>query len=225
MKKARISFDQIPPFKDLPVKKRKEFESSAAFVELRSRERLFDIGASSDRVFFLTSGGLKLHRRAPGSRNYIADFIAPGVLFGLTDKIAGKSRSIICTAMQPSTLYCWSASEFFGMIDSHSAGAKAITKLLANRINSDMEKLEEQAVDVLRERLIKLIHRLAKDYGQKIKGGTLINLKVTHQDMADHLGASRESVTVTISQLRKQKLVRLDVRRIIVPDMRALLRG
>ena len=78
---------------------------------------------------------------------------------------------------------------------------------------------------VLRTRLINLLHRLGKDFGQKLKGETLINLKITHQDIADHLGASRESVTVTISQLRKQKAIRMDVRKIIVPDMRGLLKS
>jgi len=225
MKKVKVELDQFSPFEEMAVGKRKELEASAEKIDFKTREVLFEVGSSPDKVYLLLSGGLKAIRKAPATRTYVAEFVSPGSLIGYVDSLAGVSRTEKVVSMQPSSALVWPASKFLEAAESSPSGTRALIKLLAKQIKAKEDWLEEQAIENLRTRLIRLIHRLGKDFGQKSKAGTLVNLRVTHQDLADHLGASRESVTVTISQLRKQKVLKLDVRRIIIPDMRALLKA
>jgi len=225
MKKIRFELDQVSPFREIPAGKRKELEASAEKVEFKTRELLYDAGSSPDKVYLLISGGLKAVRKGAGRRTYVAEFVSPGSLIGYADYIAGVQRTEKLVALQPSMVLVLPAGRFVEAAESSASGARALTRLLAKQIKADQDWLEEQAVENLRTRLIMLIHNLGKEFGQKTKGGTLVNLRVTHQELADHLGASRESVTVAISNLRKQKVLKLDVRRIIIPDMRALLKA
>jgi len=224
MKKNRIDLDQIFPFKEIQAGKRKDLEAMAETVELNSRQALYNTNAPSDKIFLVVSGGLKLMRKGPGRRTHVVDFVPPGTLIGHAEAVLGVPRSEKAAAMQPSVALAWPAAKFIDIMESHAAGVRAFNRQMARDIMGKIDIMEEQAIQNLRTRLIHLIHRLAKDFGQKTKNGTLINLKITHQDMADHLGASRESVTVTISSLRRQKLLKLDVRRIVVPDMRNLIK-
>lgn len=225
MKKVKVDLDQHSPFKEMPAGKRRELEASAEQVDFKTREVLFEAGDSPDKVYLLLSGGLRAIRKGPGRRTYVAEFVAPGSLIGYADYLAGVSRTERVNAMQNSSALVWSTSKFVEAAESSGGGSRALISLLAKQIKADQDWLEEQAIENLRTRLIHLIHRLGREFGQKTKNGTLVNLRVTHQDLADHLGASRESVTVSISQMRKQKVLKLDVRRIIIPDMRALLKA
>jgi len=225
MKKGKVALDHIPPFREMPAGKRKDLENLAEKIDLRSRGVLFDTGGTANKVYYLVSGGLKLQRKGPNRRTYILDFVAPGTLFGYTESLAGSSRTERAIAMQPSTVLVLPASKFLDAVGSSPSSAQALPHLLASQVKTDHDRMEEGAVLNLRTRLIYLLHRLTRDFGQKVKGGTMINLKITHQDMADYLGASRESVTVAISNMRKHKLLRLDVRRIVVFDLRQLLKS
>lgn len=224
MKQNRIELEAISPFKEMSSSKRKELDATAEMIELSSRQTLYTVGSPADKIYLLMTGGLKLIRKGQGRRGYILDFLPPGKLLGLSDALIGNTVSDRAVAMQPSIVFAWQFSKFMEAVEASATASKALNKVLANQIKARELQLEEQAVLHLRTKLVKLLHNLAENFGQKIKGGILINLKITHQDMADYFGASRESVTVMLSKFRKQGLIRFDVRKIIIPDMRALLK-
>lgn len=224
MKQNRIELDAISPFKEMSASKRKELDATAEMVELSSRQPLYTVGSPADKVYLLMTGGIKVVKKGQGRKGYVLDFLPPGSILGLADAIIGSPFKERAVAMQPSIVFAWQFSKFMEAVESSTSASKALNKVLANQIKERELQLEEQAVLHLRVKLVNLLHKLAENFGQKIKGGTLINLKITHQDMADYFGASRESVTVMLSKFRKQGLIKFDVRKIIIPDMRALLK-
>jgi CRP-like cAMP-binding protein len=94
-----------------------------------------------------------------------------------------------------------------------------LTKDLLNHI----QQLEELTVIRSHKRieltLIKFLTWLAKKFGHQIEIGYLIDFKLTHQDMAEILGASRVTITRTLSQLEEQGLIeRISVNRIVLRE-------
>lgn len=225
MKQNRFELDAISPFKEMSTSKRKELDTTAEMIELSSRQALYTVGAFPDKIYLLMSGGLKLIRKGQGRRGYILDFLPPGNILGLSEALTASAHTNRAVAMQPSIVFAWQVAKFMDAVESSTSASKALYKILAAQVKARELRLEEQAVLHLKTKLVGLLHELAENFGQKIKGGTLINLKITHQDMADYFGASRESVTVTLSNFRKHGLLRVDVRKIIIPDMRALLKA
>lgn len=67
--------------------------------------------------------------------------------------------------------------------------------------------------------LIKLLTWLAKKFGQEVEAGHLIDLRLTHQDLAEILGTTRVTITRTLNQLEQQGLIRrLPLQRIVLNE-------
>ena len=66
------------------------------------------------------------------------------------------------------------------------------------------------------------ISRLATEYGIDDSRGTLVSLKITHQEMANLIGSTRETVSLTLSQFKRKGLIQTEGRRVILSDMEGL---
>jgi CRP/FNR family transcriptional regulator len=67
------------------------------------------------------------------------------------------------------------------------------------------------------------VYQLAKRHGIRDAHGTIIDLKITHQELAEMVGTSRETVTRVLTKLREQGIIEIDQRRITLLDAKALL--
>ena len=63
---------------------------------------------------------------------------------------------------------------------------------------------------------------LAGEYGVEDSRGTLIALKITHQELANLIGSTRETVSLTLSQFKRKSLLTTDGRKVIVTDAESL---
>ena len=73
-----------------------------------------------------------------------------------------------------------------------------------------------------RERLIHLLLELAERYGQPGHNGILIRQKISHQDMASIIGATRETVTITLGELQTEGIIDVQRRRITLKNIDSL---
>jgi CRP-like cAMP-binding protein len=71
-------------------------------------------------------------------------------------------------------------------------------------------------------RLAKLLLKLAATYGTRTRRGTRINVKLTHQELANLIGSTSETTTATLKELRMHGLIDTDKRRFIVVDRSGL---
>lgn len=92
----------------------------------------------------------------------------------------------------------------------------------ASLLLSHLHQMEELAVirsyrkvDAM---MIKLLNRLAKRFGREVEAGNLIDLKLTHQDIADILGTTRVTVTRILGQFEEQGVIERSLRRIILRE-------
>jgi CRP-like cAMP-binding protein len=124
--------------------------------------------------------------------------------------VVGKSLSTI----EPYQIECLTKVEAtpFPVAQLHSTP----TLLLEHR--QQLEELmvirSNRRVDTM---LLRLLNWLAKSFGQTVHNGELIDLRLTHQDLAELLGTTRVTVTRTLNQLEQQNLIqRLSLQRIVV---------
>jgi CRP/FNR family transcriptional regulator len=76
--------------------------------------------------------------------------------------------------------------------------------------------------DDAQTRIIKLILRLATRYGVRVDQDIHLSIQLTHQEIADMVGATRQTVTSVLSLLQRQGLVRLENRRIRIDSLELL---
>ena len=97
-----------------------------------------------------------------------------------------------------------------------------LCKILAQRRREIENKLENLVFKDVNSKLAELLLRLATEYGVDDSRGTLVALKITHQEMANLIGSTRETVSLTLSQFKRSGLIKTDGRKVILSDREGL---
>ena len=97
--------------------------------------------------------------------------------------------------------------------------AMHVTKLLGFRRRRIENRLRNILFRSTRERTVALVLELLETHGQRLVGGSWeVRIKLSHQDLANLIGATRESVTLALGQLQREGLITIQRRLIRVPD-------
>jgi len=87
---------------------------------------------------------------------------------------------------------------------------------MARRFQQAQSKIEDMAFRDVTGRLSKLILKLAEEFGEETARGIRINIKLTHRDIGNMIGVSRETTTSTLNSFKKNKLIDFSRRYITV---------
>ena len=98
-----------------------------------------------------------------------------------------------------------------------------LLKIMAERRLETEKRLEAFLTSTVESRVATFIARLARDHGTPHSDGTLLDLRLTHHDIADYVGATRETVTVVLASLRKKGAIDFERRKIVVKNNDLLL--
>lgn len=94
-----------------------------------------------------------------------------------------------------------------------------ITKLIGTRRRRVERRLRNLLFHSNRERLIFLLIELIEQYGRRVEGGIELSIKLSHQEMANIIGSTRETVTVVLGELQKEGLILIARRRVKILDL------
>jgi len=97
-----------------------------------------------------------------------------------------------------------------------------MTKILAQRRREMETKIENLVFKDVNSKLAELLLRLAAEYGVDDSRGTLVALKITHQEMANLIGSTRETVSLTLAQFKRKGLIQTEGRKVIIADREGL---
>jgi CRP/FNR family transcriptional regulator, cyclic AMP receptor protein len=194
-------------------------------VEARSRARTFPRGAAvyapddpGESVLLLTEGRVKIRTVTPDGRETILVFVEPGELFGELALVDPAPRDEYAEAVQDSRLLAIPRDELLGLIARRPDVALSVTKLLGLRLRRVENRLKNILFRSTRERLVALLLELVGSHGRLVAGGWEVGVRLTHQDFANLIGSSRESVTLTLGRLQRDGLIAVVRRRVVVRD-------
>lgn len=201
-------------------------------LEARSRAKSFarrspiylpnDDAAS---VLLLTKGRAKLCSLNGDGKQAILAFIEPGELFGELAVLGLPGREEYAEAVEDSTVVQIPGSELEALMQRHPSVSLGLTKLIGLRRRRIERRLQHLLFQSSRQRLVHLLLELAEQYGTPAPGGTMLRVKFSHQDLADLIGTTRESVTIRLGELQAEGLLAVERRKIILKNLRALAAG
>jgi len=214
----------IPLFQDLSVS---ELESIAPlFVEKKYKKGtvLFFEEEEGNELFLVESGTVKVYR-IDQTKEIILALFREGDFFGEMLLIQqGQTRSATAETIETTVIHSLARSEFRKFLER---SPKLCFRLLETTIER-LRKANEQIFDLtfldVRSRTIKQIFRLSEQYGVAKPAGTFINLKLTHQQLANLVGTVRESVTKVLQELQELGIISIEKKIILIKDLEALKR-
>lgn len=176
-------------------------------------EHVFKGGSPGRNVYLLAEGRAKIYKLAASGREVILWFCLPGELFGLAEFCRGGPREVFAQLCTDAKVCCISREAFAEFLRDRPDSALQIVDLLSCRLRVLGDILLNLASDDAGSRVMKLLLRLAARYGQAQGGTVCLDLPLTHQEMADMVGATRQTVTQTLGRLRRSGALRLEQHR------------
>lgn len=190
--------------------------------EIRRREVVYLPGDPGESIFVVNGGRVKISKVTRDGKALTLNYCGPSDLFGETSLVDGGPREEMAEAMENSMVSEIELSVFEDLLANNASLGLQMTKLLAKRRLDLENKVETLVFRDVTSKLAELLLDLADQYGVEDPRGTLIALKITHQELANLIGSTRETVSLTLSQFKRKRLLTTEARKVIVTDSESL---
>jgi CRP/FNR family transcriptional regulator len=175
------------------------------------------------RLYAILSGKIKLTQVSPDGKELVLCVLGKGDVFGELCLFDEGPHSTLATALEDAEIFSVKCSDLAKFMAKDPAVVTALGKHVGDRLRTLEQKLSDFAFKDVAQRLASLIVDLAHDYGEKKTSGEhVIEMKITHQDLAGLIGSTRETTTTTLNQFRDKGLIEFKRGRIIVMDVQRL---
>jgi CRP/FNR family transcriptional regulator len=193
--------------------------AAAAPLRVRRDDAIFMEGETSSRVYILLSGVAKLCY-VNREQRVLVGFVGPGEVFGLSSLLPQTTRPFRCEAYSDCTVAVVKPEVFVDTV--LGIPPERLSVVLDVTVGRWWGMLVRYANFVglgLRERLAGALLELAEKFGVRDSRGTLLTIKLTHADLAELVGASRQRTTEQLNDFEREGVIAREGRRlIIVPE-------
>ncbi len=209
-------------FCGLSLKALKEFDSIKSSSVYPEGAVLFLERQDARGVFVLCEGEVKLTISSSEGKTLILRIAKPGEVLGLMATLSGEPYEVTAETLRPCQVAFVRRDEFLRFIAQHPEASLGIVKLLTAHYHAACEQLKTVGLSASApEKLARLLLGWSVG-GEETKLGTRITLPLTHQEIAEFIGSSRETVTRTLSDFRSRHLVTLKGSTLMIADRPAL---
>lgn len=185
-------------------------------------EQVFRSGDACSNLYLLMQGKVKIYKLSPAGRELTLWYCFPGEVFGLAEMTGEGRRQVNAQACSDSRMLALGHSAFKSFLAANPSVSLRFIEILSKRMRLLSEVLADMVADSVSQRLCKLLLRLADYYGRVDGEGVLLEIHLTQQEMADMVGASRQSVSGHVNQLRRLGVLSMERRRMRVHDRERL---
>ncbi len=210
---------QCPLFDRVAPEEAREIERSSKARQFARGEPIYLPADAATSVMLLVSGRAKICHITPEGKQSILAFIEPGELFGELAILEPGDRDEYAETVETSTVVVIPASLIQQLVERYPTVSLGITKLFGLRRRRIERRLKNLLFLSNRDRLIHLLLELAEKYGVPQDDGVGLRIQLSHQDLANVIGSTRETVTVTLRELAQEGLVATGRRRIVLKDI------
>ena len=175
---------------------------AALLIERRfpKHKTIVEEGLPGDYMYVICEGRVQVSKLSDDGREKILEFLDAGDFFGEMSLLDNAPRSASCRALVESRVLALSRGDFLNAMRKSPDLAMAVVQELTRRLRQIDEQASSLSFQRVKDRTKGLLTRLAKD---EVAGGRRITPALTHQQIADMIGTSRETVTRALKGLKE----------------------
>ncbi|HVE97700.1 MAG TPA: Crp/Fnr family transcriptional regulator [Mycobacteriales bacterium] len=195
-----------------------------ATVRVRRGDAVFHEGDAGDCLFVVLEGKAKISRTAQDGRENLLAVLGPGDLLGELSLFDSLDRTATAAAITDLTLSRLGERDFHSYLDDRPAVARALLRVLARRLRDTNAAMADLVFTDVPGRVAKALLGLADRFGTATADGCLVQHDLTQEELAQLVGASRETVNKALSDFANRGWLRLDGRSVVLLDATRLER-
>ncbi len=218
----------------LEILKKSTFFAAASEAAQKEISRLFieEKFQRDDYIFFesdlaewfhiVKEGKVKLVKHSDTGKDVILQIFAPGDMFGEVSLFDRKPYPASAQAMEASIILKLSRKDFFLFFGRHPFVASEMIMDLGRQLKEAHATIKSLAVDRVEQRIANILLKLAEKLGTPGEGGTILNLSITRQDLADMAGTTVETTIRVMSRFTKANIIKTVSGKIVLLDRELL---
>jgi CRP/FNR family cyclic AMP-dependent transcriptional regulator len=213
---------KVPLFSTLTDAEFTQLEHVFVTRAYRKGQIIFLEEETGNYMYLVLAGKVKVSKAGSGGKETILAIHRSGDFFGEMSLLDGKTAPATVSAMEDARIISISGSDFHRYLLHNEKVLLQIINVLCSRLRQvwQTQSLSSSTADA---RIRRGIYDLAKKHGVRDAHGTIIDLKITHQELAEMVGTSRETVTRVLARLKEQGIIEIAQRRMTLIDAEALI--
>ncbi len=203
----------VPLFRDMPPALLGELSRKLRPLRFRSGTAIFHADDVGSMLYIIIQGAVKIFIPSTDGREVVLAIHRAGDLFGEMSLLDDERRSASATTLEDTEMFSLSREDFQDVLTRHPAAMRAILEVLVKRLRQTNQSIQDAYLLDVPGRLARRLLILAREHGipSEDSDGIEIGLKVSQQDLASMIGASRVAVNKQLQAWRQEDIV--DVRR------------
>ena len=200
-------------FRGLPAHDMAALAERLPMATSQRGQLIYAPGETGEVLFILKAGSVRLYRLAVDGRKLVLATLGPGTVFGEMSVLGQSMTDSFAEAVDECVVCLMSRIDIEQVMLEHPTVAVRMVQLLSSRLHEAENKLEQMAFAPVPERVARLLLTLAQ--GNEVPG-------YSHQELADMIGTSRETVSRALVDLKIAGIIAIDRRCIQLLDAGAL---
>ncbi len=193
-----------------------------ALARLTTRRRypkdtvVFFENEQGDTLFMILQGRVRVTILGDDGREVILSVLGPGDFFGEIALLDNEPRSATAIAAEDAELLLLQRNEFQGAMSENPSISGALIRVLTARLRRANHQISTLALLDVYGRVARVILDIAREEGRRLKDGRIAFRRATHQELANRIGTTRETVTRMLKDLERQGLITVDGREVVL---------
>lgn len=184
---------------------------------------LFVEGQAPRGVFVLCQGRVKLSFSSSDGKTLILKIAEPGEVLGLSATVSGKPYELTAETIDPCQISFIKREDFVRLLHSNADFSFRVAELLSDKYNSACHEIRSLALShSAEEKLAKLLLEWSSKHVQTGKHDSRVRLALTHEEISQMIGTSRETVTRLFADLKKRQIVHSNGATLLIRNKAAL---
>jgi len=211
-------FRSVALFADLEEAELQALSKAASVRHYPANAPILREAEPGDLFFVLVRGEVKVFVDSPDGREVVLTHLQAGEFFGEMALFENEARSASVTALADTELVVLARPDFLSVLEHDFSLTRKILKTLSARLRRADDVIESLALQDVGGRLARYLLRLVDESGKPPVDGYFVLSRPTHQEIANSIGATRETVTRMLKQFEDRKLIRVKGHTVWIPE-------
>jgi CRP/FNR family transcriptional regulator, cyclic AMP receptor protein len=213
---------QIKLFSNLKDEELNDLDKITRMEEVKRRQPIYLPGDPANTVYLLKAGRVKISRVTEDGKEFTLAILEPGEVFGELEVLEGTPRDTVAEALEDISVCVIQRKDFEEVLQNNPDLTIRLTKLIGFRLKKIENRIEDLVFRDVPTRVAHLLLSLSKEFGKQNEDGVRLSVKMTHQELANLIGSTRETVSATLNDFKRQGLIQQDHQTITIRDQRRL---
>lgn len=191
---------------------------------IKKKQPIYLAGEPSENLYFLKKGRVKITRLDESGKEFTLTLLEPGEIFGELGLFDDSPRETSAVALEDSII-CMMRRQDFEKYSSNKPELNfKLSKMMGLRLRHIENRIEDLLFRDVPSRIARLLLRLLGEHKRETKHGARINIKLSQQELANLIGATREMTSSVLNSFKRDGFIKIESKLIYILNRNALER-